>query len=304
MLQTQFRMDPDLSALNARLRGGRLTDADFDDINACAMGAPKSPASIHHPNLRNGYFMVLRHTMGDAIVHAWFPRRAANDQQQVIRWSAKDMMRIGRDDAWTHVTDRCLRALLGRLTHNKTRDVPSVMYFNNGTPYIFRHNENLECFYYDNTGATAVALLRDDAIARHPSPDAPIVTLGDMPRAIPVRPHSFGIPMQSVCHDLLDGHVVVLPITVYFTLRFPAAFRLESGSIVKSIQIERVGFSMIPDIAFTDFFANGATFSRDKTYVLDLRPPNASAIFFQAWSMSRLRTFDTLTLVLPLWLWR
>jgi hypothetical protein len=34
-----------------------------------------------------------------------------------------------RDDAWTPVTDRRLRALLGPLTHNLTRDVPSVMYF-------------------------------------------------------------------------------------------------------------------------------------------------------------------------------
>jgi hypothetical protein len=63
----------------------------------------------------------------------------------------------------------------------------------------------------------------------------------------------------------MDGHVAVLPTTVYFTLRFPAPFRLENGSIVKSIQVERVGYSMIPDIAFTDFFALGATFSRDKT---------------------------------------
>jgi hypothetical protein len=43
-------MEPDFSALNDRLRGGRLTDADFDDINVCAIGVPKKPASIHHPN--------------------------------------------------------------------------------------------------------------------------------------------------------------------------------------------------------------------------------------------------------------
>jgi hypothetical protein len=73
-------MDPDLSALNACLRGGRLTDADFDDINACAIGAPEKPASIHHPNLRNAHFMVLRHNVGDAIIHALLPRRAAEDQ--------------------------------------------------------------------------------------------------------------------------------------------------------------------------------------------------------------------------------
>jgi hypothetical protein len=139
--------------------------------------------------------------------------------------------------------------------------------------------------------------LLDDATARHPSPDALVVALGSMPRAMVVRPHTFGIPMHRVCHDLPDGHVAV-PTTVYFTLRFPTAFRLESGSIVKSIQIERVGFSTIPDIALADFFAQGATFSRDKTYVLDLRPPNASAKNPSSGvvAMSRLRTFDALTL--------
>jgi hypothetical protein len=59
--------------------------------------------------------------------------------------------------------------------------------------------------------------------ARHPSPDAPVLTLGDMPRAMVVRPHIFGIPMHCVCHDLTDGHVAVMPTTVYLTLRFPAA---------------------------------------------------------------------------------
>jgi hypothetical protein len=118
-----------------------------------------------------------------------------------------------------------------------------------------------------------------------------------------VRPHTFGIPLYRVCRDLPDGHVAVLPTTVYFTLRFPTAFRLESGSIVKSIQVERVGSSIIPDIAFTDFFAQGATFSRSTTYVLDLRPPNASAKIFSSVvvAMSRLRTFDALTLLLPHW---
>jgi hypothetical protein len=113
-------MYPDLSALNTRLRGGRLKDADFDDINACAIGAPEKPASIHHPILRNAHFMLLRHIVGDAIVHALLPRRAAEAQHHPIRWRAKDIMRTARDDAWTPVTDRCLRALLGRLTHNKT----------------------------------------------------------------------------------------------------------------------------------------------------------------------------------------
>jgi hypothetical protein len=81
LLQAQFRMDPDLSALNARLRGGCLTDADFDDIHACAIGAPEKTASIRHPNPRNAHFMVLRHTVGDVIVHALLPRCAAEDQQ-------------------------------------------------------------------------------------------------------------------------------------------------------------------------------------------------------------------------------
>jgi hypothetical protein len=212
-------------------------------------------------------------------------------------------MRTSRYDAWTPVTDRCLRALLGRLAHNKTRDVPSVMYSNNRMPYIFRHSVNIDCFYSNNNSATASALLLDDTTARHPSPDAPVVTLGGMPRAKVVRPHTFGIPVHRVWHDLPDGHVAVLPTTVYFTLRFPTPFRLKSESIVKSIQIERVGFSMIPDIAFTDFFAQGATFSRDKTYVLDLRPPNASAknLSSVVVAMGRLRTFDALTLLLPLW---
>jgi hypothetical protein len=295
-------MEPDFSALNDPLRDERLTDADFDDINACAIRAPEKTASVHHPNLRNAHFMVLRHSAGDAIVHALLPRRAVEDQQELIRWSAKDMMRNGRDDAWTPVTDRCLRALLGRLTHNKTGDVPSVMYFYNGMPYIFRQSVNIDCFYSNNNSATAVALLLDDATARHPSPDAPLVTLGGMPRAMVVRPHTFGIPVHRVCHDLPDGLVAVLPTTVYFTLRFPTAFRLESGSIVKIIQIERVGFSMIPDIAFTDFFTQGTTFSRNKTYVLDSRPPNASANILSSVvvAMRRLRTFDALTLLLPL----
>jgi hypothetical protein len=52
-------------------------------------------------------------------------------------------MRTGRDHAWTPVTDRCLRAFLGRLTHNMTGDVPSVMYFYNGMPYIIRHSVNI-----------------------------------------------------------------------------------------------------------------------------------------------------------------
>jgi hypothetical protein len=118
-----------------------------------------------------------------------------------------------------------------------------------------------------------------------------------------VRPYTFGIHLHRVWHDLPDGHVAVPPTTVYFTLRFPTAFRLESGSIVKSIQIDRVGFNMIRDIAFTDFFEQGATFSRDKTYVLDLRPPNASAknLSSVVVAMSRLRTFDALTLLLPIW---
>jgi hypothetical protein len=73
-----------------------------------------------------------------------------------------------------------------------------------------------------------------------------------------VRPQTFGIPMHRVCHDLLDGHVAVMPTTVYLTLSFPAAFRLASGSTMKSGQIERGGFiGMIPNIAFTDFFSHG-----------------------------------------------
>jgi hypothetical protein len=284
LLQAEIRMDPDLSTLNARLRDGCLTDVAFDDINACAIGAPENLASIHHPNHRNAHFMVLRHTMGDAIVHALLPRLTAKYQQQLCRWSAKDGIRTCRDDAWTPVTDRRLRVPLGRLIHNKTGDAPSVMYIYNGMSYIFRHSENIDCLYFYNKGATAVALLLDDATARHPSPNAPTVTLGDMPRAMVVCPRNFGIPMHRVCHDLPNGHVAVMPTTIYFTWRFPAAFRLESGFIVKSIQIKRVGFSMIPDIVCTDFFAQGATSSLDKTYVLDLRPTNASAKFFQAWS--------------------
>jgi hypothetical protein len=101
------------------------------------------------------------------------------------------MMRIGHDDTWTPVTDRCLRALLGRMTHNKTGDVPNVMCFYNGMPYIFRYSVNIDCFYSNNNSVTAVALLLDDATARHPPPDAPVVTLGDMPRAMVVRPHTF-----------------------------------------------------------------------------------------------------------------
>jgi hypothetical protein len=60
---------------------------------------------------------------------------------------------------------------------------------------------------------------------------------------------------------------------------------------------------MIPDIAFTDLFAQGAIFSRDKTYMLDLRPPNASvkSLSSVVIAMSCLRTFDALTLLLPLW---
>jgi hypothetical protein len=62
-----------------------------------------------------------------------------------------------------------------------------------------------------------------------------------------VRRHTFGIPLHRVCHELLDGHVAVLPTTVYFTLRFPAAFRLKSGSIEENVQIEGTGFKTIPD---------------------------------------------------------
>jgi hypothetical protein len=104
LLQTQFRMDPDLSTLNTCQRGGRLTDADFDDIHACAIGAPEKHASIHHPILRKAHFIVLRHTVGGAIFHDLLPRRAAEDHQQLIRWSAKDMMCTCRNDAWTPVT--------------------------------------------------------------------------------------------------------------------------------------------------------------------------------------------------------
>jgi hypothetical protein len=93
-----------------------------------------------------------------------------------------------------------------------------------------------------------------------------------------VRPHTFGISLHRVCHDFPDGHVAVLPTKVFFKLRFPAAFRVESVSIVKSVQIECVGFNLIPDIAFTHFFAQGANFSRDKMYVLDLRQGSTSPI--------------------------
>jgi hypothetical protein len=79
-------------------------------------------------------------------------------------------MRTFRDDAWTPVTDRRLRAMLGRLILNKTGDVPSVMYFYNGMLYIFRHNVNINCFYSDSNGATAVALLLEVATTQHPSP--------------------------------------------------------------------------------------------------------------------------------------
>jgi hypothetical protein len=90
-----------LSELNDRLRGGRLTKADFDDyINACAIGAQEIPASIHHTILRNTHFMVPRHIVGEVNVHALLPRRAAKDQHLLIRWSAKDRMRTSRDDAW------------------------------------------------------------------------------------------------------------------------------------------------------------------------------------------------------------
>jgi hypothetical protein len=143
------------------------------------------------------------------------------------------------------------------------------MYFYNGMMYRFRHNVNIHCFYSNKNGATAIALLLDDATARHPSPEAPVATLGDMPRAMVVPPQTFGILVHRVCHDLADGHVAVLPTSVYFTMRFPAAYRFESGPIVKSMKIERVGFNMLPDIAFTNFFAQGETYSQDKKYVLD-----------------------------------
>jgi hypothetical protein len=178
------------------------------------------------------------------------------------------------------------------------------MYFYNDMPYIFRHSVNIDCLYSSNNGATAVAFLLDDVTARHPSPDAPVATLGDMLQAmlVLVRPHTFGVPLHLVCRDLPDGHVAVMSTSVYFRLRFPAAFRLESGSIIKSIKIERVASNMIPDVAFTDFFAQGATFSRDKTYVLDLRPPSASAknLSGVVVGMSRLWIFEALTLFLPL----
>jgi hypothetical protein len=35
----------------------------------------------------------------------------------------------------------------GRLTHNKTGDFPSVMYFYNGMPHIFRHSVNIYRLY-------------------------------------------------------------------------------------------------------------------------------------------------------------
>jgi hypothetical protein len=75
-----------------------------------------------------------------------------------------------------------------------------------------------------------------------------------------------------------------MPTTVYFTLCFPTAFRLESGSIVKSIQIESVGFGMIPEIAFTDFFSQ-AQLSREtrRTYYTYARRTPAPKTF-RAWS--------------------
>jgi hypothetical protein len=118
-------------------------------------------------------------------------------------------------------------------------------------PYIFRHNVNIDFLYSNNNGATAVALLLDDATARHSSPDARVVTLGGMPQAMVVRPHTFGMPLHRVWHDLPYGQVAVLPTAVYFTLRFPVTFRLESGSNMKSVHNERAGFSMIPDNTFT-----------------------------------------------------
>jgi hypothetical protein len=177
------------------------------------------------------------------------------------------------------------------------------MYFYNGMPYLLWYSVNIDYLYSNDNGAGAVALLLDDATARHPSPDAPVVTIGDMPRAMVVRPHTVGIPLHRVCHYFPNGHVTVLPTTVYFTLRFPAAFRLESGSIAKSAQVERVGFSTITDIAFTDLITQGATFSWNKTYVPDLRPSNASAknISCVVVPMRRIHALDALTLLLPLW---
>jgi hypothetical protein len=67
--------------------------------------------------------MNLRHTVGDVVVHALLKRRAAGDLQEPIRWSAKDMMRTYCVDAWMAVTDCRLRAMLDRLTHNKTGNV-------------------------------------------------------------------------------------------------------------------------------------------------------------------------------------
>jgi hypothetical protein len=188
----------------------------------------------------------------------------------------RHMMRTCRDHALTPVIDRRLRALLGHFTHSKTEDVLSVVYFCNEMTYILRHIVNIDCLYSNNNGATAHALLVDEATARHPTPGAPVVTLVGMPRAMVVRPQTYGIPLHRVCHDLPDGHVAVMPITVYLTLSFPTAFRLASGSTVESGQIERGSFiGMISNIAFTDFFSHGVTFSQN---MLDAKHVNIAEL--------------------------
>lgn len=165
---------------------------------------------------------------------------------------------------------------------------------------------NIAALASNNNNCTARALVTADLMPLPPTRDADTITLTDVPEGIMVQPDMLNTTTAQICTGLPPGTVCLTPaVTNFFQVRFPDAEHYH-GQDVKSLKYRIRGYDkLVPRIAFTDFYAKGATSPSEVPHVVadihQLPPTGTISLAFPYVAITRYRRFKDIHMLTPMW---
>ena len=247
--------------------GSQLSDDDIaqlaDSINGCAIATHDLPKFLKQAPKA----VVLRHNIRPILTRILVLHHGAKASSRVCTWRAVDTAYTGKRGVGAPISDPVLE-LLKNLADNDTP--PAVQYFFPGIPYRFLTSEYPAIGWFHNGACIGEALVLDE---REPDDtmEGDFRVLRFPPKALMVRlPHR---KLGKLCGDgVPEGCVpIIAKPSKAVTTTLPFAVKLyankNDATVGTAIKFKRFTFPVDTALAFTDYYAQGASFRGDPHFL-------------------------------------
>jgi hypothetical protein len=274
--QHRFGSDPDGQALydivhklthNKRLDGTPLSDDDIASLADALNNRAIRPSELPGFLKRGPKAVVLRHNIRPILTKILVLHHGAKNNTRVCLWRASDRAWTGKKRGGKPI-NHFVKVKLEMSANNETP--PAVQYFYPGIPYRFLGSPFPAIGWFNNGSCIGEKLVLDE---REP-PDnmkGDFRVLKYQPKALIVRlPHRklgklCGDDIPEDCVPITPRHSKVIDFTLDCTMKIYADPQDPTTS--DTIKFKRFAFPVDTAIAYTDYYAQGASFRGDPHFL-------------------------------------